>query len=57
MQGLFDKRDKGGKQMTEKKKSKKKRVSRVNKYISPGTPDKMAEESVSIDLTGLRKPD
>ena len=32
-------------------------VSRVNKYISPGTPDKMAEESVSIDLTGLRKPD
>lgn len=32
-------------------------VSRVNKFISPGTPDKMAEESVSIDLTGLRKPD
>ena len=32
-------------------------VSRVNKYISPGTPDKMAENSVSIDLTGLRKPD
>ena len=32
-------------------------VSRINKYISPGTPDKITEGSISIDLTKLRKID